>query len=116
MSEWTIDTLKEYVEVKFAAANEQVHTALEVSEKAVLKAEAAAEKRFEGLNELRGAMEDASKKFATNERLDGLEKQIDLIGRANEAASNKTLGSSQLLVLLISLGALAVSVFILFKH
>ncbi len=114
--EWTLHTLKKYFEAKFDAAKSEVGTALAASEKAVLKAEAAANERFKGLNELRGAMDDASKKFATNERLDGLEKRFELIDRAREASSNKSLGSGQLLVLLISLGALAISTFMLLKH
>lgn len=42
MGEWTVETLKEYVESRFKAKDEAVKSALTSSEKAVTKAEAAA--------------------------------------------------------------------------
>src|SRR6266699_241242 len=78
---WTVDTLEKYLSDKcnaisatvqeqdernkerFGAAKEQVNLALVNAEKAISKAEAAAEKRFEGLNELRGMALDQGKNF-----------------------------------------------------
>src|SRR5260370_768092 len=83
---WTVDTLEKYLSDKcnaiaatvteqddrnkerFAAAKEQVNLALVNAEKAINKAEAAAEKHFEGLNELRSmAMDQAANYLSLND-------------------------------------------------
>jgi hypothetical protein len=51
-------TLREYVDVRFAAQEAAVDAALASADRAVAKAEAAAEKRFEGVNEFRAALND----------------------------------------------------------
>jgi hypothetical protein len=81
MTEWTIPTLKEYVDSKFESSKEAVNAALASAEKAIAaamaaaekattKAETAAEKRFEGLNEWRGAMTDLQSGMANKEATD----------------------------------------------
>ncbi len=66
---WTLDTLETYMSDKisaldrfcvagFQASEKQVNLALTAADKAVAKAEIATDKRFEGVNELRGAMAD----------------------------------------------------------
>ena len=47
MSEWTLDTLKEYVEARFAAKGEATEIAMEAAQKAVDKAERLADLRAE---------------------------------------------------------------------
>jgi hypothetical protein len=59
------------------AAKEAVQTALQSAEKAVTKAEMAADKRFDGINELRGMANDLSLRFATIEALNGVRDKID---------------------------------------
>lgn len=74
VSEWTVDTLREYtdqrlgdqqkaVDAALVAAKEAVAAALAAAEKAVLKAEGAADRRFESVNEFRGALADQATKF-----------------------------------------------------
>lgn len=69
---WTIDTLKVYLErllEEHAARYQERHDtmmrglkdALDSADKAVRKAEEAANKRFDGVNEFRGALEDAER-------------------------------------------------------
>jgi len=50
---------------RFAAAKEQVQLALIASDKAVTKADAATERRFEGVNEFRAALSDQSATLLT---------------------------------------------------
>lgn len=66
---WTVETLKEHFEKILAEKDKAVSTALDSQEKAILKAEAAAERRFELLNELRGGV-------ATKEQIDALDKRV----------------------------------------
>lgn len=74
MSEWTTDTLREYLEQRLddqqkavdaalVAAKEAVAAALAAAEKAVLKAEGAADRRFESVNEFRGTLSDQATRF-----------------------------------------------------
>lgn len=69
MSEWTVDTLKAHHDQRFAdgetavraallAQKELATMALTNAERAVAKAEAAAEKRFEAVNEFRATLGD----------------------------------------------------------
>ncbi len=92
MSDWTIKTLKEYFERRFvendkviiaalAAAKELVSTAQTAADRAVQKAEVASEKRFEGVNEFRGAMEDMQRGLMPRKEVEvlltGLEAKIN---------------------------------------
>lgn len=66
---WTVETLKEHLEKILDEKDRAVSTALDSQEKAILKAEDAAERRFELLNELRGGV-------ATREQFEALEKRV----------------------------------------
>jgi hypothetical protein len=72
-------------EVRLAAAAIAVDTALYSVEKATVKAEVANEKRFDSVNEFRGALADAQSHFVTRveheswgQRLDSLEKRLNV--------------------------------------
>ena len=75
---WTLDTLEKYMSrrlddmerraddrekmhvERFAAAKERVDLAMAASDKAILKAESASDRRFDGVNEFRKALSDNS--------------------------------------------------------
>jgi len=91
-------SLREYLEAlsreqdlryqqRFDAQNKAIDAALASAEKAVTKAEAASEKRFEASNEVRGAMDDLTRTMmprseaqvglnALREKVDELQKKI----------------------------------------
>lgn len=67
--QWTLDTLQDHLksiiennnaryEVMFANAEKSVHAALNSADTAIKKAEAASDKRFEGVNEFRATLAD----------------------------------------------------------
>lgn len=62
---------------RFAAAKALVDQSFAASEKAILKAETAAEKRFEGVNELRGMANDILSKTMTRVEYDSAMKAAD---------------------------------------
>jgi hypothetical protein len=66
---------------RFAAQNEALQVALVAAEKAVLKAEVASEKRFESMNEFRGALNDMVGKMMpraeTDQRFTALSEKLD---------------------------------------
>jgi len=55
---WTIATLKEHVTQMFASQKSATDLALAAADRAVTKAEMAAEKRFESVNEFRSTLAD----------------------------------------------------------
>ena len=57
-SGWTIETLREHLLALREDDKTAIAAALAAADRAVIKAEGAAEKRFEGLNELRGVVTD----------------------------------------------------------
>lgn len=57
-SDWTIDTLKQYVDVVFAERDKRDEQRFDAQKEAVSKAEIATEKRFDGVNEFRNTLSD----------------------------------------------------------
>lgn len=81
-------SLREYVDVRFEAQEKAVEAALASADRAVQKAEAASDKRFESVNEFRAALDDsgrlnmprteAEQQFrATAEKIDDLTKRLN---------------------------------------
>jgi tetrahydromethanopterin S-methyltransferase subunit G len=81
-------SLKEHLESRINALEKQVLAAMDASEKAISKAELAAEKRFEGVNEFRNSLDDSNKLNARqtevdhrfnsmNEKVERLTKEMD---------------------------------------
>lgn len=105
-TEWTVATLKQHYDQRFGDTATAVQAALAAAEKAVAKAEIAAEKRFELLNELRAGV-------ATTEQLEALEKVVNEIktrldtrdGRGNglNAGWIYLLGAATLVSILITI-------------
>lgn len=56
-----IISLREYVDIRFEAQKEAVNIAMAAADRAVTKAEAANERRFESVNEFRAALSDSSR-------------------------------------------------------
>ena len=81
-----IKNLDEKLGLLISAQKEGVKTAMDAAEKAVTKAEVASDKRFEGLNELRGMASDWRTEFARQTTVDlqvkGLTDKIDSIRSA----------------------------------
>lgn len=95
---WTFDTLKQYIDAKFTEADKRyeqrfmdsgtaVNAALQAAEKAVTKAEAASEKRFESVNEFRGTLTDQARTFIPRAeadlRMGTLEAQVRALTALN---------------------------------
>jgi hypothetical protein len=81
-------SLKEYLESRINSLEKQVQAAMDSAATAVSKAELAAEKRFEGVNEFRNSLDDSNKlnvrqtevdhRFkSTNEKVERLTKEFD---------------------------------------
>lgn len=96
--DWDFLTLKEYVDSKFEEADKRyeqrfmdsgtaVNAALQAAEKAVTKAEAASEKRFESVNEFRATLADQQRTFIPRAeadlRMGTLEAQVQALMTGN---------------------------------
>jgi CHASE3 domain sensor protein len=97
-TEWTVSTLHEHLiqvlterdhryEQRFADLEKSLTVALAASEKAILKAEGATERRFDAVNEFRATLSDQANQFVTRaennamalrttERLDELTSRV----------------------------------------
>ncbi len=79
-SGWTIETLRIHLEERISAVAHAAAVASENAARAVTKAEMAAEKRFEGLNEFRGTLSDQQRNLMprdeANIRFDSLTHEI----------------------------------------
>ncbi len=90
-----IEGLNEKIGLLISAQKEGVKTAMDAAEKAVAKAENAADKRFEALNELRGMAADWRTEFARQSTVDlqvkSLGDKIDVL-RASLTDIDKKVG------------------------
>lgn len=103
------------LEATLAGLREMVQLALAASDKAILKAEAAVEKRLEGLNELRGLNEDQAKTFARDGEVklaqQSIEKRLDDLASAIQLLQGKGLGLNQAWVWMLGAVGLAIAYF-----
>lgn len=103
--------LREHFESRMKAQEERVVLALTAADRAVTKAEQAAEKRFESLNEFRGALSDQQAKLPTRGEMDAaiavLSVRLDSINDRVTRAEGKGAGAWQAWVALGGLVALA---------
>jgi hypothetical protein len=100
-SSWSVDTLKEFMNQRFADQDKAVQAALLAAKEAVLKAEVASEKRFESVNEFRAQLADQTNtlmpRAEVNTRFDSLSEKIsDLTSRITRTEASTT--GSQLTV------------------
>jgi hypothetical protein len=81
-------SLREYVDIRFAAQESAVQAALASAEKAVVKAESAAERRFDSVNEFRATLADQARLLmpraeaesamkSLTEKLDALQTRVN---------------------------------------
>lgn len=119
---WTVESLKEHFttlmretdrryEERFIAQEKAAKDTLTATKEAILKAEAAAEKRFEGVNEFRQTLSDQASTFmprieAVQRADNNTEKIIDLSSRLDRMQGH-TLGiSTGWAVLIAAIGAI----------
>ena len=105
---WTFASLYKHVMEISTASKEATNTALAAAKEATQKAEAASEKRLEGMNEFRAAMKDQQATFAdkeqTNFRLTAIDTKLAEMGGKSTGIS---VSAGIVVQILISCAALA---------
>jgi hypothetical protein len=77
--------LEKRMDGRFDSLVREMHATFAGAEKAIVKAEAATEKRFEGVNEFRAQLSDQAARFVTRDELAALEdKMVGLLERNRE--------------------------------
>ncbi len=89
-----IEAVRDYATTNFQQVKERTDMALAASEKAVTKAEVATEKRFDAVNEFRGAMDDQAKSMVP--RAEYLVHQAAVVERINNLAETVNTLSARL--------------------
>jgi hypothetical protein len=95
----TLISLREYVDIRFDAQEKAVNAALAAADRAVNKAEVASEKRFENMNEFRGALADSARLLmprseseqsvrVLTEKFEILEKRVNSRDERNSGAGD----------------------------
>ncbi len=125
---WTIDTALDHVlaivqqkdatySMHFEAIEKATAAALSAADRAVLKAEAAAEKRFEGVNEFRNTLSDQQRNLmpraevevimrGLTDKIGALEKQLDTVMGEKRGIQNGwgyAIGAAGLVLTLVTL-------------
>jgi hypothetical protein len=98
---------------RFTAQEGANHLALEAAEKAVLKAETAAERRFEGVNEFRQTLSDQARDFITRKEVEalllGVNATLSRLDTANTANTGRGVGMGQLWGWVVAAAGLALA-------
>jgi len=109
VSEWTIDTLKKHFDRRFKD-----------QDRAVTKALAATEKRFDSVNEFRQTLADQQTTFVRNDvaetRFKGIELQLVRITDRETEVKARGIGRNDVWVILIAVAAVVISVANYLKH
>lgn len=95
MTSWNVETLKEYVDIRFDSQAKLIAAQVEAQDKAIIKAEVATDKRLDGLNELRRIVNDTQALLMPREeayaRLQALADKIEVLtSRINMSEGNKS--------------------------
>lgn len=121
-SSWTIDSLKEHVEVtrvemdrryeqRFEAQEKAVLAALTAAKEAVIKAEVAAEKRADAANEFRGQLADQAAtlmpRSETTLMFDALRDRVDKLESTTDRTAGQRKGLADSWGYLVGIVALA---------
>ena len=111
-------SLREYVDIRFDAQEKAVLSALAAADRAVAKAEAASERRFESVNEFRAALSDNTRSLMPRTEAeqqlksmhDSIEKLTERVGKI-EARGQGVASGWSLLVAGIGIVAAVVSIY-----
>jgi hypothetical protein len=121
MSDWTVDTLREHIttvleemnsryeqrfldsktalDIAFTAQKELVASALGAADKAVIKAEVAAEKRFDSVNEFRALVSDQQRTLMPRSEAEivfrSLSEKIDALRLSERGEKGKSEGTKE---------------------
>jgi len=96
---------------RFDANGAAISAALLAAEKAVTKAEAATERRFEAVNEFRGTLSDQAKAFVQRVELDPISQRLaDLASRVDRMEGKSTGSAASWSVIVAAIGAAGVIV------
>jgi hypothetical protein len=92
---WNVTSLKEFVDQRFTDQDKAVQAALLAAEKAVIKAENAANERFRSVNEFRTTLSDQTATFIPRTEADQrfvslTDKITDLADRINTSEGSTT--------------------------
>lgn len=114
--EWTVETLKEYLEAQIVGVERATVVAMAAADRAVTKAEMAAEKRFDSVNEFRNAMKDQQSTFAdkiqTDFRLAAIEKKLENMTGHSQGISSTSYVIGQGILILVAIGGLWITLMI----
>lgn len=117
MTGWSVETLKELVQSKlddaekrngqrFEAQEKAVASALQAAKEAVAKAEIAAEKRFDSVNEFRAQLSDQAGTFMprleAEQRIAQQAEKLDALASRMDSREGKSVGMGAFVPLLIS--------------
>jgi hypothetical protein len=105
MSEWSVDTLKEHVDVRFEAVKEAIQVASTVTKERADKLELATQVRFESVNEFRNQTKDLQANFMPRAEFDAAMKSLtEKIQAKNvQIVSSLSVGAVGLLIAVFNL-------------
>jgi hypothetical protein len=123
--EWTINSLKEYFEMRFDNMESSLDARFEAQEKATSVANQASDKRLEGMNEFRESLREQSTAFATKSevcklediitvKLDAINKNLQKIEISDATLAGKASQNSVIGAYILSIIMLIISILKLF--
>ena len=116
----TLISLREYVDIRFDAQEKAVNAALAAADRAVNKAEVASEKRFENMNEFRGALADSARllmpRAEVEQSLKVLSNKVDMLEHRVNSRDDRGQAWGQGWSLLVAIASMALTVIMIFYY
>lgn len=105
-----LDNLEKSIDLRFEAVNLTTSSALASADKATLKAEAAAEKRFEGVNEFRSTLADQQRNLMPRAEVEimvkSINEKIDSLNSSTIARQSEGIGQKQGMATVLAISSL----------
>lgn len=102
----TVISLREYVDVRLEALEKGMNAAINAAQKAVDKAEVASERRFEGVNEFRAALNDNARllmpRSEAEQIFNAMTEKIEVLNARINSREDRGAGMNQGWIILVA--------------
>jgi len=110
MNRWNVYSLKEYFDVVIDKLDEKIEQRFASVKEAVTKAEAATERRFEGVNEFRNTLSDQQRTFLPRKEyeatMSSIDSKINEVGKKVDKLDSMKAGGKDVWVYIVAVASL----------
>jgi hypothetical protein len=115
----SVVSLREYIDIRFDAQEKAVQSALASADRAVAKAEAASDKRFEAVNEFRASLNDNTRTLMPRaeyeQAIKAMNEKIDILTNRVNTRDDRGKGMGEIWGYIVGAIGLLIALVVLFR-